>query len=109
MELSLNLSSPATSCRTFGGPQDLLDVGNEPMMVVLGSRGRGWAALRLTQLSEPVLEVFSEVRSFAASCWLPAVALMEPVALSRCNMLVRTSTIAWVMWQGQELAPRTML
>lgn len=109
MELSLSLSSPGTSCRMFGGPQDLLNVGSEPMMAVLGCCCRGWAALRLTQLSEPILEVISEVESFAVSCWLPAVALIEPVALSWCNMLIKTSTVAWVMWQGQELAPRTVL
>lgn len=56
----------------FGGPWDLWGVGEEPTMVVLGCCGRGWAALGLAQLQEPVLEVVSEVRRFAASCWLLA-------------------------------------
>ena len=58
----------------FSGPQDLWDVGEELVTVVLGCCGRGWAALGLTQLQEPILEVISEAERFAASCWLPAVA-----------------------------------
>lgn len=57
----------------FDGMKDLWNVEEKPMLVMLWSCGCGWAALGLTQLQEPILEVIPEVRRFAASCCLPPV------------------------------------